>query len=85
MGDCNCKKNARPTGFGVNPRQEQNDQNSRVLDQQSRAVNAAQEQAIAAGGQQSFTLRDRSGTVQSFGSKLERQAFMVREGGTILP
>lgn len=84
MGNCNCGKNAKPTGFGVSPGQEQQDQNRTVLEQQSRAMNAAQEQAIASGGRQSFTLRDRSGSVQSFGSTLERNAFIAREGGTIL-
>jgi len=87
MGDCNCRKNARPTGFGSTARQgeaEANRSGSTTLNQESRAMNAAQEQAVQAGGQASFALRDRSGRVQSFGSRLERNAFMAREGGTIV-
>lgn len=81
--DCGCNKNARPTGFGVSSTQEQIDQN---LAAQRATLNGAQEQALASGSTtQSFTMRDRSGTVQSFGSRLERNAFIAREGGTIIP
>ncbi|QGZ16707.1 hypothetical protein PBI_DEWDROP_59 [Microbacterium phage Dewdrop] len=84
MGDCNCGKNSRPTGFGSNPTQEQRLQEQLLAQSRNQPMNGAQEQARAAGGQQSFTLRDRSGAVQSFGSSLERNAFMARQGGTIL-
>ena len=83
MGGCNCGKNAKPTGFGVNPRQEQSELNALV---RANEPNGAQQQAAAAQStQQSFSVRDRGGKVQSFGSRLERNAFITREGGTILP
>lgn len=84
MGDCNCGKNARPTGFGSNPTQEQRLQ-EQLLAQQDRPLNGAQQQARESGSsQQSFQLRDRAGQVQHFGSALERNAFMARQGGTIV-
>lgn len=84
MGDCNCGKNARPTGFGVNPRDEQRQQDALVARQSERPLNGAQQQARDSGStQHSYTLRDRAGTVQHFGSALERNAFMARQGGTI--
>lgn len=84
MGDCNCGKNARPTGFGSNPRQEQQQLQENLLARQDAPRNGAQEQAAASGNTQSFSLRDRSGTVQSFGSALERNAFMARQGGSVV-
>ncbi|AWN07727.1 hypothetical protein HOT31_gp056 [Microbacterium phage Hendrix] len=84
MGECNCGKNARPTGFGTNPRQEQQVQNE-LLSSADRPLNGAQQQARESGSAtQSFTLRDRSGHVQHFGSALERNAYYARQGGTIL-
>lgn len=83
MGACNCGKNARPTGFGSNPRQEQEQLQESLLAGQSAPRNGAQEQAAASGNSQSFTMRDRSGRTQTFGSALERNAFMARQGGSI--
>lgn len=87
MGECNCGKNGRPTGFGTNPRQEQQIQNDLLSGRSGaeRPLNGAQQQARESGStQQSFTLRDRAGRVQHFGSALERNAFYARQGGTIL-
>ncbi|QNJ55945.1 hypothetical protein SEA_RASPUTIA_55 [Microbacterium phage Rasputia] len=84
MGNCNCGSNARPTGFGTNPRDEQRQQQEAVANQRQ-ALNGAQQQARDSGSRtQSFTLRDRAGQVQHFGSALERSAFMARQGGTIV-
>lgn len=82
---CNCSKNAKPTGFGSNDRSGQS-RSAHTPDQaqESAPLNGAQQQAAAAGAQQSFTLRDRAGKVQSFGSRLERSAFQTRNGGTII-
>lgn len=81
---CNCGKNAKPTGFGSNDRTA----SSRTASSQPAQpvpLNGAQQQALDSGSTvQSFTLRDQSGRVQSFGSRLERNAFRERNGGTIL-
>lgn len=84
MGDCNCGKNARPTGFGTNLNAEQRAQVEEVARQGLAPSNGAQQQAVAAGGVQGFNLRTSDGRVQSFGSALERNAHKVRHGGTII-
>lgn len=84
MAGCNCSKNAKPTGFGSNDRTGQGRTARPAQPATPVPLNGAQEQAAAAGATQSFTMRDRSGRVQSFGSRLERSAFLTRNGGTII-
>lgn len=84
MGGCNCSKNGSPTGFGQPLTQEQQAQQQALLQQSGQVLNGAQQQAVDSGYQQSFQLRDSSGRTQVFGSALERNAYKVRNGGTIL-
>ncbi len=84
MGGCNCGKNGAPTGWGSTPTAEQLQQQQ--AEEQARQVpqNAAQEQALASGSSMGFALRDRTGRTQTFGSTLERNAFLARNGGSII-
>ena len=67
---CNCNKKVQPTGFAV--------PSTATQDAQRAAAEAA---AIQANTTQSFTLRTSDGRTQSFGSRLEANAAMIRAGG----
>lgn len=63
---CRCKKPNRPTGFGVK--------------EKTKAPESPSPASPPPNTAQSFTLVDRSGRTQTFGSKLERDAAQRRLG-----
>ena len=67
---CNCRKPKPPTGFGVTPKKE-----TKAPESSSPASPPP-----TTDQEQNFTMTDGAGRTQSFGSKLERDAAMRRQG-----
>lgn len=83
---CNCSKNkAQPTGF-ARPSTATQDATRAAAGIQTPQPQASGTDTSTKGATESFTLQDRNGRTQSFGSKLEANAARVRAGGgTIRP
>lgn len=69
---CQCGKGAKPTGFGTS-----------IQDAQRQAANEQLAADAKKSRTQSFALKTTSGKTMSFGSKLQRDAWQRRNGGTL--
>lgn len=76
MAPCNCGQSRKPTGWGqVNkPSAETKPAATPATPSQPQA------QSVTASGAQTFSLRTSAGVVYTFGSRLERDAALVRYG-----